>query len=83
MTVTLKKVGGSVAMIIPKVIANEMGLREGTAMSVTARADEIILRKPGRRARRRLEDVIGQIDPAAYRRHRKFLNEAPVGREHW
>lgn len=83
MTVTLKKVGGSVAMIIPKAIASEMGLREGTAMSVTAKADEIVLRKPGRRPRRSLDAIVAQMDPAAYRRHRKLLREPPIGKEYW
>src|SRR5262245_50010129 len=61
MTVTLKKVGGSIAMIIPKAIAQELDLRDGTAMSLTSESDSIVLRRPGRRPRRPLAEIVNKI----------------------
>ena len=36
MTVTVKKVGGSVAVIIPKAMATEMELAEGTPLELSS-----------------------------------------------
>jgi antitoxin component of MazEF toxin-antitoxin module len=84
MTVTTKKLGGSVAVLIPKAIAREMGLTEGTALEISATADTIVMRRRGRRPRRKLEEVVRQIRPAAYRQQTKELGDSgPVGKEIW
>ena len=84
MTVTVKKVGGSVAVVIPKALAREMGLIDGTPLDITTSADAIVMRKPGRRARRPVGRIVSQINPASYRRRRReLLDGGPLGKEVW
>ena len=84
MTVTVKKIGGSVAVVIPKSVAREMELTEGTALDVTASGAAIVMRKQGRRPRRPLAQFVSQITPASYRRRAKeFSHDRPVGKELW
>lgn len=84
MTVVVKKLGGSVAVVIPKAVAREMELSEGTALDMSAAGAEIVLRKQGRRPRRSVRQIVAQINPAAYRRHNRDLREdRPVGKEIW
>lgn len=84
MTVLVKKLGGSLAVVIPKAVACEAGLTEGTPVDVTATPGGVVLRKPGRRPRRPLSQLVSQLDPAAYRRRsHAFASDPPVGREAW
>ncbi|MDB5320198.1 MAG: hypothetical protein JWN40_1829 [Phycisphaerales bacterium] len=83
MTIVVKKIGGSVAVLIPNSVAREMGLADGTPMELTANAGAIVMRKRGRRPRRSLKSIVDQIRPASYRRRRELLDEGAVGREHW
>jgi len=84
MTVLVKKLGGSVAVVIPKALAREMNLVDGTALDITSSDDRIVMRRRGRRARRPLKDIVAQIKPVSYRRRRKELDDGgPVGREIW
>jgi antitoxin component of MazEF toxin-antitoxin module len=84
MTVTVKRVGGSVAVIIPAAIARDMDLTDGTALDVSATSDGIVMRRKGRRPRRSLAKILAGISPAAYRRRRRELgDDPPVGREVW
>ena len=84
MTVTVKKVGGSVAVIIPREVAREMELAEGTALDVSTAGGAIVMRKKGRRARRPLAGIVSRISAANYRRRGRELGEdGPVGREVW
>ncbi len=84
MTVTVKKVGGSMAVVIPVGIAREMQLAEGTTLEVSTTAGAIVMRRRGRRPRRPLSRIVAQIRPASYRRRRRELGEdAPVGKQAW
>lgn len=84
MTTTVKKLGGSVAVVIPRGVAREMELTEGTAMDVTTAGGAIVMRKRGRRPRRPWAQIIAQINPAAYRkRNREMADSGPLGREVW
>jgi antitoxin component of MazEF toxin-antitoxin module len=84
MTVMVKKIGGSVSVVIPKALAIEMGLSDGTSLEVTCSDDAIVMRKPGRRPRRSLKSIVAQIRPASYRRRNRELSEnGPIGKEHW
>lgn len=83
MVATVKKIGGSVAVIIPKSIAAGAGLGPGTTVEVTQEDDAIVLRRSTRRVRRPITELVRQIDPGAYARHRKALDNAPVGKEVW
>jgi AbrB family looped-hinge helix DNA binding protein len=84
MTITVKKVGGSMSVVIPAAVARELELSEGTALELTTTADSIVMRRRGRRARRPLGAIVARIKPASYARRRKeFGNDAPVGKELW
>jgi antitoxin component of MazEF toxin-antitoxin module len=84
MTVLVKKIGGSMAVVIPKGIANEMEISEGTSLEISASAGSIVMRKRGSRPRRPLSEIVAQIDPAAYRKlRREFPDHGPVGKEYW
>jgi AbrB family looped-hinge helix DNA binding protein len=84
MTVTVKRIGGSVAVVIPKAVARELNLTEGSALSLTTKNDVIVMRKNRRPQRRTLSEVVARIKPANYRRRRLELGQdAPVGKEAW
>ena len=84
MTVTVRKVGGSMTVVIPAAVAREMGLAEGTALDLDATEDTIVMRRRGRRSRRPLADVVAKIKPASYRRRRRDVGDAgATGREAW
>ena len=84
MTVTVKKLGGSVAVVIPKGVAREMQLTDGVPLEITASDDAIVLRKRGRRPRRALAGIVRQIKPASYRRRGSLVrDDRPVGKELW
>lgn len=84
MTVVVKKIGGSMAVVIPKGIADQMNLTEGTSLEVTGTPVSITMRKRRARVRRPLSELIAQIDPEAYRKVREeFRDDGPVGKEIW
>jgi antitoxin component of MazEF toxin-antitoxin module len=84
MTVVVKKLGGSVAVIIPKAVAHELGFADGTSLDVRTEESTLILRKQHRRPRRPLGPLVAQIKPDPYRRHTAAMtSDTPVGREIW
>ena len=84
MTVTVKKVGKGVAVVIPAAVARELALTDGTALDVSATADGIVMRRKGRRPRRQIGSIAAAIKPTAYQRRRVELgDDAPVGKERW
>lgn len=74
MTITVKKIGGSAAVVIPKEIARGMHLAEGSTLEISATGNAIILRKPRARARQSLESIVQNIRPASYKRRRRNLD---------
>ena len=87
MTVTVKQVGGSVAVVIPKSVAREMELAAGSSLEISTSGGAIVMRKhrrQGRRPRRSIAEIVAQIKPASYRRrNREQAEGGPVGREIW
>jgi antitoxin component of MazEF toxin-antitoxin module len=88
MTVIVKKVGGSMAVVIPKGLAQEMELAAGTPLEISTAGGAIVMRKSpqrkARRPRRPISEIVSQINPASYRRRRRELGEdGPVGKELW
>lgn len=82
MTVTVRRIGGSLAVFIPRAIAAESRLEEGTALDVSSSAAGILFWRPDWRQRRRMGDLAKRLDPASYaRRNAELLAEPPVGRE--
>jgi antitoxin component of MazEF toxin-antitoxin module len=85
MTITVKRIGGSLAIVIPKALATEMGLTSGSTLDVTSTSsDSIHMRKHGKRPRRALESIVNEIKPAHYRRrNREMLENRAKGKEVW
>ncbi|HSU67034.1 MAG TPA: AbrB/MazE/SpoVT family DNA-binding domain-containing protein [Tepidisphaeraceae bacterium] len=84
MTVLVRKLGGSVAVVIPNAIAKEIGLKEGTPLDVTTEDATLLLRVRGRRPRRPIAKLVARIKPEHYKRHnRDLLEDKPVGKELW
>ncbi|HSZ59353.1 MAG TPA: AbrB/MazE/SpoVT family DNA-binding domain-containing protein [Tepidisphaeraceae bacterium] len=84
MTVIVKKLGGSVAILIPKAVAREMDLVEGTPLDMRTDGRAIVLGKKTRRPRRPLKQIVAQIKPASYRRRSSEpMDDRAVGREIW
>jgi antitoxin component of MazEF toxin-antitoxin module len=83
MTVTVKKIGGSVGVVIPKTLANDLALVEGMPLELLTQGDSIVMRKGGRRPRRKLSKIVSQIKPASYHRRRAELRDQSIGKELW
>jgi antitoxin component of MazEF toxin-antitoxin module len=82
MTVTVKQIGGSMAVVIPKRFAEDMGLAPGIPLEISQRDDAILLRKSRQRVRRPISQIVAEIDPKAYARRAKHdLDNADLGRE--
>jgi antitoxin component of MazEF toxin-antitoxin module len=84
MRVTVKQIGSSLAVVIPRAIAAESRLEEGIPLEVSSTAAGILFRRPGRRQRRRIGDLAKRIDPSSYeKRKAKLPADSPVGGEVW
>lgn len=84
MLATVKKIGGSVAIVIPKSMAAHNQLSPGVAVDLTQGEDGIVVRKPRGRVRRSINDIVKEIDPTAYaRRRRELALDHPLGKEIW
>lgn len=55
----IAKWGDSLAVRIPKPIAEQWGVREGSAIELSTRGDRVVMRKRGYR----LADMLSQINP--------------------
>lgn len=84
MIVMSRKIGGTLAVVIPKAVARELGLTDKTPLEITNTNDAIIMRRQGRAPRRALSSIVAQISPAGYRRRRRELaSNVAVGKEVW
>ena len=61
MTVRIKKLGGSMAIVIPKGIVSELHLSEGMSLDMTTHDGSLVMRKPRDRPRRSIEQIVAQI----------------------
>ena len=83
MLATVKRLGGSVAIVIPKGLAEQNQLSHGSTVDLTTVEGGFVVRR-ARRKRRPIEDIAEAIDPAIYAdRRRELKRDRPVGREVW
>lgn len=80
MTTDVSRWGNSLAIRIPKALADQLRLAEGDPVSVEAGDDGSLVIRPAR-ARYRLEELVGRI--TRRNRHPETTWRAPVGREVW
>jgi antitoxin component of MazEF toxin-antitoxin module len=84
MTVIVKKLGGSVGVVIPKAVAREMDLTAGTSLELSSTPTGMTLRKRRGRQRRPISEIVAEIKSTrCYRHNRELLNDGPVGKEFW
>ena len=83
MTVTVKRIGGSLAVVIPRSIAADAGLAEGASLDVSRTAAGILFRQAGRRPRRSIAAIAKHLDVGSYKRRREEMrgDDRAVGRE--
>ncbi|WP_422449191.1 AbrB/MazE/SpoVT family DNA-binding domain-containing protein [Thermoanaerobacterium sp. DL9XJH110] len=73
----IKKWGNSLSIRIPKVLAQKVGLTEGTPVELQLKDSAIIIRKK----RYSLEKLMSQVTPQNI--HGEIDTGRPVGREEW
>jgi antitoxin component of MazEF toxin-antitoxin module len=87
MTVTVKKIGGSVGVLIPKALADDLALVAGTTLEITSDEGSLLMRKKARRSRRSMAKLVAQMKSAEFKKavqeHRALVNDPPVGKEFW
>ncbi|WP_117195291.1 AbrB/MazE/SpoVT family DNA-binding domain-containing protein [Rhizobium terrae] len=81
-TSTLRNVGGSVMMAIPKPVLEELGLSANTKLEVSAEGGRIVA-APQKRPRYTLEELIAQCDLDApwSEEELEWMNAPSVGNE--
>jgi len=79
---TLRKVGGSVMMVVPPAILDQLNLQAGSAVALVVDGPRLVV-EPPRKPRYTLEKLLEQCDPDAplSDEDRAWINSAPVGRE--
>lgn len=80
MTTDVSRWGNSLAVRIPKALADELRLAEGDAVTVEAGEGGSVVIRPAR-PKYRLEDLVARITPK--NRHAESAWGAPVGNEAW
>lgn len=80
MRVQLQKWGNSLALRIPKPFAEDMGVREGTAVQLSVSEGRLVA-APIRRRKTRLKDLLAGVTKANL--HDEVDTGRPMGREVW
>lgn len=87
MTAYVKKIGGSVGVLIPKSLARDLGLVQGTVLEITAEHGSIRMQKARHRPRRPIAEIVAELKVSKRKRlsadHRALINDPPVGKEVW
>lgn len=80
MQVQVQKWGNSLALRIPKPFAEDMGVREGTAVQLSVSEGRLVA-APSRGRKIRLRDLLSKVTKANI--HAEVDSGIPVGREVW
>ena len=80
MRVQVQKWGNSLALRIPKPFAEDMGVREGTAVQLSLSEGRLVA-APIRRRKARLKDLLAGVTKTNLRA--EVDTGTPVGREAW
>jgi antitoxin ChpS len=81
-TTNLRKVGGSVMLVVPPALLDLLQLRPGAKVGLAVRSGRLVV-EPQPRPRYTLEELLAQCNPRAPRskEDREWLDSKPVGRE--
>ncbi|MGA2851475.1 MAG: AbrB/MazE/SpoVT family DNA-binding domain-containing protein [Terracidiphilus sp.] len=82
LTTTLRKVGGSIMMVVPPAILDQLQLQVGAAVALTVDGERLIV-EPPRKPRYTLDELLEQCDSNAplSDEDRAWMNLRPVGKE--
>ena len=80
MQTKIQKWGNSLGLRIPRSVAEEAGVEAGSAVDISIRRGDLVV-KPARRRKYRLKDLLRQINSKNI--HAEVDAGAPVGREIW
>jgi antitoxin ChpS len=79
--VRLRKVGGSVMVVVPPAILDELGLGSESVVDLAVRQGKLVI-APKKRRRYTLDELIAQCDPKApFEKDRSWVTDKSVGRE--
>jgi antitoxin ChpS len=81
-SVSLRKVGGSVMLAVPRTLLDALQLRAGTKVGLTVDGGRLVV-EPQPRPRYTLDELLAQCDAAAETNNddREWLDGPPAGRE--
>jgi len=81
-TTRLRKVGGSVMLAVPPALLEQLDLRPGATVGLTAQSGRLVV-EPMRKPRYTLDELLGPCRPRARRgrEERDWLDGGPAGRE--
>lgn len=74
---TVAKWGASLAVRIPKAIAEQWGVREGSAVELVSRGEQVVMRKK----KYDLTEMLAKVSPENL--HSEVDFGPPAGREEW
>ena len=79
---TLRKVGGSTMLAVPRAVLDVLHLRPGTKVGITVERGRLVV-GPHPRPRYTLDELLAQCDPKAPRRKedREWVSGKPAGGE--
>lgn len=80
MSSVVSKWGNSLAICIPKALAEQVELREGTAISISVLEGKLVI-TPQRRKKYTLDELLEGMSPENF--HPETDTGVPVGREVW
>jgi antitoxin ChpS len=82
LTTTLRKVGGSIMMVIPPAVLDMMDLRAGATVALAVDGERLIVESP-RKPSYTLDELLAQCDPNVPipQEDREWLSSGPAGRE--
>jgi antitoxin MazE len=76
----IRKWGNSLGLRIPRSLASEAAVDDGSAVDITVESGDLVIR-PLRRRRYSLDELLAGIDDE--NRHGEVSTGAPVGNESW
>ncbi len=80
MTAVVAKWGNSLAIRIPRAVAEQAYVTEGTAIDITVEGNRIII-TPRKRKKYTLDELLEGMTPDKF--HPEFETGNAVGNEHW
>ncbi|BDI14622.1 multidrug transporter MatE [Nostoc cf. commune SO-36] len=80
MTTVVAKWGNSLAIRIPRAVAEQAHITEGTGIELSVQGDNIII-TPRKRKKYTLDELLEGMTPDKF--HPEFETGNPVGNEHW